>query len=45
MAMLWSLTYAAGKLSLFQDNDLNSVQHRVKCWAEAVNHLLRSLET
>ena len=46
MAALWSLTRAAAKLSLFQDNDLsNSTPCRVECRTEAVNHLSRSLET
>jgi len=36
MAMLWSLTRAAVKLSLVQDNDFSyNILHRVKCWTEA----------
>ena len=46
MAVLWSLTCAAVKLSLFQENKLsNSIPHRVKCPTEAVNHLSWSLKT
>ena len=46
MAVLWSLTCAAVKLSLFHENNLsNTISHRVKSRTEAVNHLSRSLET
>jgi len=42
--ILWSLTCAAVKLSLFQENDIsNSIPHRVKCWTEAVKRLSWSL--
>jgi len=46
--LLWSLTRAAVILSLIQKNNLSNsipVPHRVKCRTEAVNHLLRPLET
>jgi len=46
MAVLWSLTCAAVKLSLFQENNLsNSTPHGEKCRTEAVKHVSRSLET
>jgi len=46
MAVLWSLTCAAVKLSLSQDNDLPySIPDRIQCPTEATNNLLRSLET
>jgi len=46
MAVLWSLTCATVILSLLQENNVsNSIPHKVKCWKEAVKHLLRSLET
>jgi len=46
MAVLWSLTCAAGILSLLQENDLaDGIPHRVKCRTEAVKHLSRSQET
>jgi len=45
-AVLWSLTRAAVKLSLFQENNVsNSTIHRVNCRTEAVNHLSGSVET
>jgi len=45
MAVLWSLTRAAVKLSLFEDSDLSySIPHRLKCRTEAVNNPSRSLE-
>jgi len=41
-----SLTCAAEKFSLFQENTLsNSTPHWVECRTEAVNHLSWSLET
>jgi len=48
MAVLWSLTCAAVKLSLFQNNDLSysiSIPDRVKYLTEVANNLSRSLET
>jgi len=46
MAVLWLLTRAAVKLSLFQDSDLSySMPRRVKCRTKAASHLSRSLET
>jgi len=46
MAVRCSLTCAAVKVSLFQDNDVSySIPHRVKCRTEAVNNPSQSLET
>jgi len=46
MALLWSLTRAAVKLSLFHDSHLTySISHGVKCRTEADKNLSRSLET
>jgi len=46
MAVLRSLTCAIVILSLLQENNVsNSTPHTVKCWKEAVKHLLRYLET